>query len=79
MSSAGASQPVRAARAARCFAAIDSYGGRLMDDRPGRTLATFDGPARAIHGASGVREAIGELGLSMRAGLQARARTCGQP
>jgi DNA-binding SARP family transcriptional activator/pimeloyl-ACP methyl ester carboxylesterase len=48
---------------------IDSYGGRLIDDGPDRTLATFDGPARAIHCATGVREAIGELGFAMRAGL----------
>ena len=48
---------------------IDGYGGRLIDDGPDHTLATFDGPARAIHCATGVREAIGELGLSMRAGL----------
>jgi DNA-binding SARP family transcriptional activator/pimeloyl-ACP methyl ester carboxylesterase len=48
---------------------IDSYGGRLIDDGPDRTLATFDGPARAIRCATGVREAVAEIGLSMRAGL----------
>jgi class 3 adenylate cyclase len=32
-------------------------------------LATFDGPARAIHCAVAVRDAVRNLGLEMRAGL----------
>jgi class 3 adenylate cyclase len=32
-------------------------------------LATFDGPARAIHCAAAARDAVGALGLQIRAGL----------
>ena len=32
-------------------------------------LATFDGPARAIRCACAIRDAVGELGLEIRAGL----------
>jgi class 3 adenylate cyclase len=32
-------------------------------------LATFDGPARAIHCTRAVVEGVGELGLEVRAGL----------
>jgi class 3 adenylate cyclase len=32
-------------------------------------LATFDGPARAIECARSIRDAVGELGLQIRAGV----------
>ena len=32
-------------------------------------LATFDGPARGIRCATAIREAVGELGVKIRAGL----------
>jgi class 3 adenylate cyclase len=32
-------------------------------------LATFDGPARAVECAAGIRDAVADLGLSIRAGL----------
>jgi class 3 adenylate cyclase len=52
--------------------------GRVEDDR-GRWikntgdggLATFDGPARAIHCAGAIRHAVDGLGLSVRSGLHA--------
>ncbi len=34
-------------------------------------LATFDGPARAIHCASGIRDAVRGLGITVRVGLHA--------
>ena len=32
-------------------------------------LATFDGPARAVRCAGAIRDAVGQLGLDIRAGL----------
>lgn len=32
-------------------------------------LATFDGPARAVMAARGIREAVGQLGLQIKVGL----------
>ena len=48
---------------------IESFGGRLVDMAGDGALATFDGPARAISCACGIRDAAQSLGLSIRAGL----------
>lgn len=48
---------------------IDSFGGRLVDTAGDGALATFDGPARAIYCACGIRDSVDSLGLSIRAGL----------
>jgi pimeloyl-ACP methyl ester carboxylesterase len=48
---------------------IDSFGGRLIETAGDGALATFDGPARAIYCACGIRDAAPLLGLSVRAGL----------
>jgi class 3 adenylate cyclase len=48
---------------------IESFGGQLIETTGDGVLATFDGPARAIYCACGIRDAAGSLGLSIRAGL----------
>jgi class 3 adenylate cyclase len=48
---------------------IESFGGRLIQTTGDGALATFDGPARAIYCACGIRDAAPSLGLSVRAGL----------
>jgi class 3 adenylate cyclase/pimeloyl-ACP methyl ester carboxylesterase len=48
---------------------IESFGGRLVETAGDGALATFDGPARAIYCACGIRDAAATLGLSIRAGL----------
>ena len=48
---------------------IESFGGRLIDIAGDGALATFNGPARAIHCACGIRDAADAMGLGIRAGL----------
>jgi class 3 adenylate cyclase len=48
---------------------IDQHGGRLVKLTGDGMLATFDGPGRAIRCALAVRDALGLLGISIRAGL----------
>jgi pimeloyl-ACP methyl ester carboxylesterase len=48
---------------------LDRYRGREVDTAGDGFFATFDGPARAIRCAIGIREASGAIGLSVRAGL----------
>jgi class 3 adenylate cyclase len=48
---------------------IGSFGGRLVETAGDGALATFDGPARAIYCACGIRDSVASLGLSIRAGL----------
>ncbi|HZO35101.1 MAG TPA: adenylate/guanylate cyclase domain-containing protein [Gaiellaceae bacterium] len=48
---------------------IESFGGRLIDTAGDGALATFDGPARAIYCACGIRDSVAALGLAIRAGL----------
>jgi class 3 adenylate cyclase/pimeloyl-ACP methyl ester carboxylesterase len=48
---------------------IESFGGKLVDMSGDGALATFNGPARAIYCACGIRDAAESLGLSIRAGL----------
>ncbi len=48
---------------------IESFGGRLIETTGDGALATFNGPARAIYCACGIRDAAASLGLGIRAGL----------
>jgi len=50
-------------------ALIGRYRGQEVDTAGDGFLATFDGPARAIHCARAIVEAIRDLGLEIRAGL----------
>jgi class 3 adenylate cyclase len=48
---------------------IERHRGRYVKSVGDGVLATFDGPARAIHCTRAVVEGVGELGLEVRAGL----------
>jgi pimeloyl-ACP methyl ester carboxylesterase len=48
---------------------LGRFRGKEIDTAGDGFLATFDGPARAIRCASGVTEAVKELGLEVRAGV----------
>jgi class 3 adenylate cyclase len=48
---------------------LERFQGREVDTAGDGFLATFDGPARAVRCGSAIREAVGELGLEVRAGL----------
>ena len=48
---------------------VEHFGGREVNTTGDGHVATFDGPARAIHCARAVRDAIGNLGIRIRAGL----------
>ena len=48
---------------------VERFGGRLVKDLGDGILATVDGPARAIEAALAIREAVAELGLSIRASV----------
>jgi class 3 adenylate cyclase len=50
-------------------ALIGRYRGREVDTAGDGFLATFDGPARAIHCAASIVDAVRDLGLEIRAGL----------
>jgi len=45
------------------------YSGREVDTAGDGVFGSFDGPARAIRCACAISEAVGELGLEVRAGL----------
>lgn len=45
------------------------FGGVELDTAGDGFFATFDGPARAIGAATAIREAVGAIGLRIRAGL----------
>ena len=49
--------------------ALDRHRGREVKRTGDGFLATFDGPARAIRCAASIAEAVGTLGLEVRAGL----------
>jgi class 3 adenylate cyclase len=49
--------------------ALDRHRGREVKRTGDGFLATFDGPARAIRCAASIAEAMGTLGLQIRAGL----------
>ncbi len=48
---------------------VEAFRGRLIKTTGDGTLAIFDGPARAIHCAAGIRDAVKALDLSVRAGV----------
>ena len=48
---------------------LERFRGRLINTTGDGTLATFDGPARAIECALGIAGAVREVGLDIRAGL----------
>ena len=48
---------------------IERFGGRQVKTTGDGILATFDGPARAVRGASAIVSSVRALGLEVRAGL----------
>jgi class 3 adenylate cyclase len=48
---------------------VDRFAGRIVKTTGDGLLATFDGPARAIHCAESLRKSVGSLGLGIRAGV----------
>ncbi len=48
---------------------IERYRGREIDTAGDGFLAAFDGPARAIRCAKGIRDAVRSLGIEIRAGI----------
>jgi class 3 adenylate cyclase len=48
---------------------LAAFRGREIDTTGDGFLATFDGPARAIHCAVQIRDAVQSLGMTIRAGL----------
>ena len=48
---------------------VQRFGGREIDTAGDGFFVTFDGPARAVRCACGMREAARRLGLELRAGL----------
>ena len=52
-------------------AQLDRFHGRELDTAGDGFFAAFDGPIRAIHCATAIRGAVGDLGLDVRAGLHA--------
>jgi class 3 adenylate cyclase/pimeloyl-ACP methyl ester carboxylesterase len=50
-------------------AQLDRFHGRQVKSTGDGILATFDGPGRAIRCACAIRDALGALGLEVRAGL----------
>ena len=48
---------------------VERFRGRRVKTLGDGMLAMFDGPARGVHCAEGVRDAAGALGLEIRAGL----------
>jgi class 3 adenylate cyclase len=48
---------------------VERYRGRFVKSLGDGTLATFDGPSRAISGAIAIRDGLRHLGLEVRAGL----------
>jgi pimeloyl-ACP methyl ester carboxylesterase len=50
---------------------LDRYRGREVDTAGDGFFATFDGPARAVRCALGIRDAVRQLGIDVRAGVHA--------
>jgi class 3 adenylate cyclase len=48
---------------------VDRFRGVEVDTAGDGFFATFDGPARAVRCACGIRDAVREIGLEVRAGL----------
>jgi len=53
----------------RSRAAIERNGGRWIKSTGDGALATFEGPAQAIHAAREIAEALRDLGVQIRAGV----------
>jgi len=49
--------------------AVERYGGRVVKHTGDGTVATFDSPARAVHCARTLRDALSREGITIRAGL----------
>lgn len=62
---------IRAAHDAVVRKQLRAYRGREVERTGDGFLATFDGPARAVHCAARVRNEVRTLGLEIRAGLHA--------
>jgi class 3 adenylate cyclase len=45
------------------------FGGTELDTAGDGFFASFDGPARAVQAATAIRDAVGELGIQIRAGV----------
>jgi class 3 adenylate cyclase/pimeloyl-ACP methyl ester carboxylesterase len=60
---------VRAAHDAIVRRSLTAFRGREVERTGDGFLATFDGPARAVHCATRVRNEVRSLGLEIRAGL----------
>jgi class 3 adenylate cyclase len=50
---------------------VDRFRGRFIKQTGDGALATFDGPARAVHCARSLRDQLGGIDLAVRAGLHA--------
>jgi pimeloyl-ACP methyl ester carboxylesterase/class 3 adenylate cyclase len=50
---------------------LERYRGREVDTAGDGFFATFDGPARAVRCALGIRDAVRQLGIDVRAGVHA--------
>ena len=50
-------------------AEIDRYGGRAVKTLGDGFLAVFDGPAKAVRAARAMSDAVGPLGIEIRAGI----------
>jgi len=50
---------------------LDRFRGREIKTTGDGLLATFDGPARAVHGACAIRDALRAIGVEIRAGVHA--------
>jgi class 3 adenylate cyclase len=48
---------------------VEQWGGRLVKSTGDGSLATFDGPGRAIGCAAALRDGLGGIGIQIRAGL----------
>jgi class 3 adenylate cyclase len=48
---------------------LERFQGREVDTAGDGFLATFDGPGRAIHCATAIRDTVGALGVDVRVGL----------
>jgi class 3 adenylate cyclase len=48
---------------------LTRFRGQEIDTAGDGMFASFDGPARAIHSASAIRDGVAQLGLQIRAGL----------
>ena len=48
---------------------VSRFRGKEVDTAGDGYFATFDGPARAVHCACAIRDAVGRLGIEIRAGL----------